>query len=122
MGSLHQLPTNAEAQARLLSQWVRDSIARHPEPRVAKLWSDMAIKTLSRFPGPPMPTHPELNLDAAHGLTDEQRSALLELTQDWMEHYFSDVHQQLMLMHGELLKLQCQIAESKLEIATDDES
>ncbi len=121
MGSLHQLPTNADAQARLLSQWVRDSIASHPEPRVAKIWSEMAVETLSRFPGPPMPTQAVLNLDDVEGLTDEQRNALFELTRHWMESYFSDVHQQLMLMHGELLKLQRQIAESRLGLVTDDE-
>jgi len=122
MGSLHQLPTNADVHARLLNQWIRDSIASHPDPRVVKIWSEMAIETLSRFPGPPMPTQSELNLDAVQGLSDEQRNVLFELTQEWMEHYFSDVHKQLMLMHGEMLKLQCQIAEASSLANSEDES
>jgi len=115
MGSLHEFPTSAGAQTRLLEQWIKDSIAAHPNSQVAELWSEMAMETLARFPGPPLPSQSHLNLHTSLELTDEHKGQLLESTRQWMESYFSDVHAQLILMHTELLKLQCRVAESEIE-------
>jgi len=115
MGSLHQLPTAASAHLRLLNQIVRETIASHPDPRIASAWADMAEQSLSRYPGPPLATHPVLDLDSVSGLSTDQKTDLAVLAQEWMEHYQHDVRSQLMQMHRDLLSLQRQIAELQLQ-------
>ena len=111
MGSLHQLPTSAGVHARLLKQLVKDTIAQHPDERVAKAWADMAEQSLERYPGPPMPTQPLIDLDAIDELSSLQKQQVERLTKDWLEHYFGDVRDQLMSVHRDLLLLQRRVAE-----------
>ncbi|MFK7860739.1 MAG: hypothetical protein AB8B64_18120 [Granulosicoccus sp.] len=88
-----------------------DMIAQHPDAEVARRWTEMARKTMGRYPGPPMPTHPVLDLDSVEGLSASQASAVHKLTERWLQSYFEDVRDQLMKVHGDLLKLQKTIAE-----------
>jgi hypothetical protein len=111
MGSLHQLPTSAGVHSRLLSQLVKDTIAQHPNEEVAKAWAAMAEQSLARYPGPPLPSHPVLDLDAVEDLTGAQKQQLEVITKDWLEHYLADVRNQLMSVHQDLLTLQCRVAE-----------
>jgi hypothetical protein len=111
MGSIHQLPTSARVHARLLQQLVKDTIANHPDKRVAKAWADMAEQSLARYPGPPSPSHPVLDLDAVDELTSVQKQQVEELTKNWLEHYLADVRDQLMCVHRDLLVLQRRVAE-----------
>jgi len=111
MGSVHQLPTSARVHARLLRQLVKDTIATHPDERVAQAWSTMAEQSLARYPGPPLPTHPILDLDSVAKLTNVQKQHVEELTKTWLEHYFVDVRDQLMNVHRDLLVLQRKVAE-----------
>lgn len=111
MGSIHQLPTSAGVHARLLKQLVKDTIANHPDEKVAKAWADMAEQSLARYPGPPLPSHPLLDLDTVDGLSSEQKQQVETLTKTWLEHYLSDVRDQLMCVHRDLLVLQRKVAE-----------
>ena len=111
MGTIHQLPVAADAQVRLLEKLVGDMIAQHPDPDVARRWAEMARDTISRYPGPPMPTLPILDLDSVEGLSEEQASNIQSVTQRWLESYFDDVRGQLMNVHQDLLRLQKTVAE-----------
>jgi hypothetical protein len=111
MGSIHQLPTSAGVHARLLRQLVKDTIANHPDEQVAKAWSEMAEQSLARYPGPPSPSHPLLDLDAVDGLTSLQKQQVEVLTKNWLENYLVDVRDQLMCVHRDLLTLQRRVAE-----------
>ena len=116
MGTVHQLPAAADAQVRLLERLVGEMIAQHPDPEVAKRWAEMARDTISRYPGPPMPTLPILDLDGVEGLSTEQASAIQDVTQRWLASYFEDVRQQLMKVHSDLLSLQKTVAELELAV------
>lgn len=111
MGTVHHLPNAANAHQRILEKLVNDVISQHPDEIVAARWATMARQTLSRYPGPPMPTQPVLNLDAVKGLSSEQARAIQLLTEDWLQCYFDDVGDQLMQMHRDLLTLQKTVAE-----------
>ena len=111
MGTVHQLPAAADAQARLLERLVNEMIAQHPDPEVARRWAEMARDTIARYPGPPIPSLPVLDLDGVEGLSAGQASAIHNVTQRWLESYFEDVRQQLMKMHNDLLRLQKTVAE-----------
>ena len=111
MGSIHQLPTSAGVHARLLRQLVKDTIDNHPDKHVAKAWADMAQQSLARYPGPPLPTHPILDLDEIDELSGIQKQQIETLTKRWLEHYFADVRDQLMNVHRDLLVLQRRVAE-----------
>ena len=115
MGSLHHLPTAASTHARLLQQLVSDSIATHPDPEVAAVWSAMARESITRYASPPLPSQPVLDLDKVPDLSPEQYQALHGLTQSWLENYLTDVRNQLMNIHRDLLGLQKRVAE--LEVA-----
>jgi len=118
MGSVHQLPTDAEAHARLLEQLVTDIIEGHPDPRLAKRWSAMAKETIARYPAPPYPTQAVLDLDQVEGLSAAQLAQVHALTQSWLLSYFNDVRSQLLNVHRDFMALQKRIAE--LEIHSDD--
>ena len=115
MGSIHQLPTAADAQYRLLQRIVKETIENHPNPAVARKWASLAKETLERYPGPPTPTNPVIDLDAIDDLTDEQRTALYSLLKTWLDSYLLDVRNQLMDVHRDLLRLQKRIAELEVQ-------
>lgn len=111
MGTVHQLPNAAETQIRLLENLVKDLIAQHPDPDVAARWSSMAEKTIARYPGPPTPSQPVLDLSGINGLDKEQLAAIQTLTEQWLYSYFDDVRKQLLSVHRDLLSLQKKLAE-----------
>lgn len=111
MGTIHQLPTDADVQMRLLIQGVSEMIAQHPDHDVARRWAAMAQETMSRYSGPPLPTQAVLDLDTVEGLSASQLNAVHALTEQWMEGYFEDVRRQLMAVHKEMLSLQRTVAE-----------
>lgn len=115
MGSLHHLPTAASTHARLLEQLVSEAIAAHPDADIANAWAAMARESISRYAGPPLPSHPVLDLDSVEGLEPAQREQLQELVQKWLEHYLNDVRQQLMNIHRDFLVLQKRVAELEAE-------
>jgi len=116
MGNIHQIPTDATAHARLLEQLVSASIASHPDSEVARRWTDMAKETLARYPGPPLPSQAELNLDGISQLSAEDRDAVMVSVTAWLENYFNDVRAQLMDVHRDLLSLQKRVAEQDVEL------
>ena len=114
MGDIHYLPTARASSARLLERVVREAIARHPDPRVAACWSEMARTSIARWPGPPSPSRSRLELDFDDALDAEQRRRLLVALDRWMESYFDDGREQMMEMHGEMLALQRRVAEQRV--------
>jgi hypothetical protein len=115
MGSVHQLPTDADAHARLLEQLVTDIIGQHPDPRIADRWAIMARDTLSRYSAPPLPTQAVLDLDQVEGLSTEQLAQVHVLTQSWLLSYFNDVRVQLLNVHRDFMALQKRIAELEMD-------
>lgn len=115
MGEIIYLPGSAEARARQLETLITVSIAAHPDEAVARRWAAMARVTARRFPGPPSPSQPELDLGSLASLDAEQRRHLVHLVEQWMVAYFEDVNVQLLAMHGELLRAQKQVAELQVE-------
>lgn len=111
MGSVHQLPTDADTHARLLEQLVTDMIGKHPNQEVADRWASMARETIARYPAPPLPTQSVLDLDQIEGLTAEQLAQVHALTQSWLLSYFNDVRGQLLNVHRDFMILQKRIAE-----------
>ena len=111
MGSIHQLPTTAGVHARLLRQMVKDTISSHPDKQVAKAWAAMAEQSLARYPGPPAPSHPILDLDVVDHLSSDQKQQVETVTKEWLERYLADVRDQLMSVHRDLLILQKRVAE-----------
>jgi len=116
MGNIHHLRTGAESQSRLLEQWITQIIREHPDQRVADRWAELARETAHKFPGPPSPSHSEINLDSVAGLSDEEKKQILDEVEHFISCYFDDVRTQLMAVHSELLKLQKTIAEHEIKI------
>jgi len=110
MGDIHHLHTSADSQARLLEQWIVETIADYPNREVADRWAEMARKTALKFPGPPSPTQTDIDLDNLDSLTPEDREKVITEVQQFVASYFDDVRQQLMQVHGELLQLQKSVA------------
>lgn len=111
MDNVHHLRTSTDSHARLLEQWITETIAQHPDAYVATRWAEMARETALKFPGPPVPSKSELNLRDLDSLCDEDRVRVITELDSFVGSYFDDVRQQLMQVHGELLKLQKKIAE-----------
>jgi len=76
----------------------------------------MAQVTLARYPGPPLPSQADLNLDGISQLSAEDRDALMVSVTAWLESYFNDVRAQLMDVHRDLLSLQKRVAEQDVEL------
>ena len=121
MGTIYQIPTTADANLRLLVNSVNDMISRHPDPLVARRWAEMASKTLLRYCAPPVPSQPVLDLDSVDGLSSEQKHQLRSMTELWLQSYFDDVRDQLMNVHGDMLKLQKAVAEFESGSGTQNE-
>lgn len=115
MGKLHYLPTATNAHARLLNQMAGDMIGMHPDEQVAAHWAVMARESLQRYPGPPPPSVPVLDLDEVPELSHEGRQKLQTLARRWQESYYQDVRMQLMSVHRDLLGLQRRVAELELQ-------
>lgn len=111
MGDIHQIGTSKEAHARLLEKWIVETIAKHPDKSVAERWSAMAQETARKFPGPPTPTQAAIDLSGLASMSAEDKEHVLNELERFMVGYFDDVRQQLMQVHGELLKLQKTVAE-----------
>ncbi len=118
MGEVHRLPTARDAAARLLERLVVDTIANHPDRRVAERWSALARESIARHAGPPLPTRPALELGVLRALPREVRDAVVNAAEDWMSSYFADVRAELLTMQREMLSLQKRVAE--LEVALED--
>lgn len=111
MGDVHHLRTSSDSQARLLEQWITQTISQHPDTAIAERWSAMARKTARQFPGPPAPSQNEMDLTDIHFASDEDKDKAVNAVEKYIASYFDDVRAQLMAMHGELLKLQKTVAE-----------
>ncbi len=111
MGDVHQLHTSANAQARLLEQWITQITSQHPDRAVAERWSELARETVKKFPGPPTPSRSEIDLNQLSSLSAEDKEQVFGELEQFMSSYFNDVRQQLMLVHKELLELQKRVAE-----------
>ena len=118
MGDVHRLPTAPDAAARLLERVVADAVAAHPDPRVAARWAAMARASIARHPGPPYPSRPVLDLEAAGPLTEAAREGVARAAEAWLASYLDDVRTSLLAMHREALTLQRRVAE--LEVAAED--
>jgi len=111
MGDVHQIGTNKASQTRLLEQWIIETISQHPNESVAKRWTEMARETARKFPGPPSPSQSEIDLTGLQSISAVDKEHVLNELEQFMNGYFDDVRQQLMLVHTELLGLQKTIAE-----------
>lgn len=111
MGDIHHLNTSADSQARLLEQWITETIAAYPQKEVAERWAEMARKTARLFPGPPAPSQPDVDLGSIDCLSAAEKDKVFTEINRFMVSYFDDVRQQLMLVHSELLQLQKTVAE-----------
>lgn len=111
MDNVHHLRTSADSQARLLEQWITETIAQHPDAYVASRWAEMARETARKFPGPPAPSKTELNISELDSLTDKDRERVIAEVDLYVGSYFDDVRQLLMQVHSELLTLQKRVAE-----------
>ncbi len=114
MGNIHQLRTDADARARLLERWITETIARHPNHAVAARWTELARETARRYPGAPLPSKHEINLDVLENISAADRQLILAELQSFMLSYFDDVNRQLMDVHTDLLSLQKRVAELEL--------
>ncbi len=111
MDNVHHLRTSTDSQARLLEQWITEIISEHPDAMVAKRWTEMARDTARKFPGPPIPSQTELNLNDIESLSEQDKERVFSEVEAFVGSYFNDVRQQLMQVHGELLGLQKKVAE-----------
>ncbi len=111
MGDIHYLPTVEGAQARLLEKQIERTISSHPDKDVAKRWNELAQASLKKYPGPPSPSRAVLDLDMMSRLNDQERDEVVNAVQGYLESYFEDVRQQLIQMHGDMLRLQKKVAE-----------
>ncbi len=118
MGTIHHLPNAADVHVRQLQTLVSDVISQHPDPEVSRIWAAMASETMGRYPGPPLPSNPELNLDAVEGLSPEQKQQVQKIVEQWLLSYFDDVRDQLMKVHFDLLNLQKTVAECEVNNGT----
>jgi len=114
MGDVHHLRTSSDTQARLLEQWITQTIAEHPDAKIAQRWAELAQVTARKFPGPPTPSKSELDLSGVSFNSDEDKANALSEVEAFISSYFDDVRQQLMQVHGEMLKLQKTVAELEL--------
>ena len=111
MDNVHHLRTSTDSQARLLEQWITETISQHPDERVAARWSEMARETARKFPGPPVPSKTDIDLNDMQSLSDRDKERVFAEVEAFVGSYFDDVRQQLMQVHGELLRLQKKVAE-----------
>jgi len=114
MGRVHQLPTSNESQSRLLEKWLSEAVQRHSDVDVAEKWLAMARETLGKYPGPPLPSTPELDLSDLSSINDVDRQYLIQIIDDYLQAYFNDVRGQLMQIHRDFLNLQKQLAEAQV--------
>lgn len=115
LSNIFHLYSDAQTQSRLLERTVLNTIAEHPDKDVALRWQELAKETISRYPGPPLPSQPNLDLNGVDGLTPDQIKDIESRTEQWLSEYFKDVLAQLMNVHRDLLTLQKQIAEFEVE-------
>ena len=115
MDNVHHLRTSTDSHARLLEQWITETISQHPDEYVAGRWSEMARETARKFPGPPAPSKTDIDLRDLQSLSDSDRERVFVEVETFVSSYFDDVRQQLMQVHGELLGLQKKIAELEKE-------
>jgi len=111
MGDVHQIGTSTASHARLLEQWIVETISQHPDKAIATRWAQMARETAVKFPGPPMPSQADIDLNGLQSLTAADKEHVINELERFMGGYFDDVRQQLMQVHTELLKLQKTVAE-----------
>ncbi len=111
MADIVDFPGTEVHSARHLEHWVTDIIASHPNQNVAKRWAAMAADTCGKFPNAPWPSQENLPLDVLSQLDKTTQEAVLDAVQEFMQSYFADVNNQLLLVHQEILKLQKQVAE-----------
>lgn len=111
MDNVHHLRTSTDSQARLLEQWITETISHHPDKYVAARWAQMARETARKFPGPPTPSRTDIDLNHLQSLSGADKERLFAEVDAFVGSYFDDVRQQLMQVHGELLRLQKQVAE-----------
>ncbi len=116
MDNVHHLHTDANAHARLLAQWIGETIAQHPDADVAKRWSELARETALKFPGPPAPSQPDIDLSSLDTLSERDKERVFAELQGFLSSYFDDVRKQLMQVHGELLALQKTVAELETQV------
>jgi len=116
MGDVHQIGTGKAVQARLLEKWIVEIISQHPNEAVAKRWAEMAKETAAKFPGPPVPSQAEIDLNNLQFLSADDKEHVLNEVERFMQGYFDDVRQQLMQVHAELLGLQKTVAELEIEV------
>jgi len=116
MGDVHQIGTSKASHARLLEQWIVETISQHPNEAVAARWAEMARTTAHKFPGPPSPSQSEIDLSSLQSLSVDDKEHVLNELERFMSGYFDDVRQQLMLVHGELLALQKTVAELEVNL------
>ena len=117
MGDVHQIGTSQASHARLLEQWIVETISQHPNKAVAKRWSEMARETAVKYPGPTTPSQTEINLSGLQSLSTDDKEVVLNELERFIGSYFDDVRQQLIQVHAELLGLQKKLAE--LEVSKD---
>ena len=115
MGDVHKIATSRESRARLLEQWIAETISQHPDKVVAARWAEMAKETAVKFPGPPSPSQTEINLNCLETLSTNDKEVVLDELERFMSSYFDDVRQQLMRVHAELLRLQKRVAELEVD-------
>jgi len=111
MGDVHQIGTSKASHARLLEQWMVETISQHPNKAVAARWAELARETAVKFPGPPSPSQTEINLNDLQSLSEDDKAVVLNELERFIAGYFDDVRQQLMQVHAELLGLQKKVAE-----------
>lgn len=112
MADIVEFPGSTQHNSRHLEHWITDVIAQHPDEKVAKRWAAMASVTCGKFPAAPWPTQEDLPLDVLNQLDDQTQTAVLDAVQGFMQSYFADVNNQLLLVHKEILTLQKQVAEN----------
>ncbi len=112
MADIVDFPRKQNHQALELQNWVTEVIGQHPDKQVAERWASMAQMTCKRFPGAPWPSQESVELDALAPLDVATQEAVINAVHVFMQSYFTDVNNQLMAMHKEILTLQKQIAET----------
>ena len=82
MAEIIDLTSTREFRVRELERVVEDGL-KHSNDEVLSLWKELATAAVRKYPGPPNPTHPQLNFTLPRSVseaeTDNIRKAVQEL-------------------------------------------
>ena len=113
MAEIIDLTSTREFRVRELERVVEEGL-KHPNDEVLSLWKEMAINAVRKYPGPPNPTHPQLNFTLPRSVSEAETDHIRKAVQEFFKNYQNDVQNQMTEILKDLFLLQKEVAECRV--------